>query len=135
MKWTARFIRTVNFQPSFNQPVAECREWSTCSLPGTLPPTGAIQATSVPEENTRATGIYLLDADIEKSLQRTNFTECIKAKLFTSVLCKYWMYVMQDDLHKRKMSMSLQSRKDTRTVKLKECQIIAVLLSRKYWEV
>lgn len=62
--------------------------------------------------------MYLLDPETKNSLQRTNFTECMKAKLFTSVLCKYWMYIRQDDLHKRKMSMSLQSKKDTRTVKL-----------------
>lgn len=42
----------------------------------------------------------------------------MKAKLLTSVVCKYWKCIRQDDLHKRKMSMSLQSRKATRTVKL-----------------
>lgn len=103
--------------------------------PGTQPPAGAIEATSAVEENNRATGIYLLDAETETSLQRTDSTECIKAKLFTSALCKYRMYVRQDDSHKRKMTVPLWSRRAMRTAKLNKCQIIAVLLSRKCWGV
>lgn len=57
----AGFIGSVNFSyPSdnraFAQPVVEHGEQRTPSLPGTQPPAGAIKATSLAEENTRATG-------------------------------------------------------------------------------